>query len=267
MPARSAARSAPSARPSCLGEGHLTDRRCGGAVIDPDDRHARPLRPGVDDCRQTGGGDRVEDGVVLGRGPDDESVDGGVRDPRRIAVLAGGRHQRQPDRFGGAHLGHAGKKSRRLRVLEGVGQPLAEHETETPGSASAERASTGVWAGVPELGSGGSDPRDRVGRDTIWPRVGVGHGHHRHPGGLRHLVAGIGIGAMFPLTSALHVKASALSADGALGQVLAVAAPGQLAGPLIAGAIAQAAGLRVGLLILPLLTLLAAASLYRVPSR
>lgn len=41
------------------------------------------------------------------------------------------------------------------------------------------------------------------------------------------VVAGIGIGAMFPLTSALHVKASPLSADSALGQVLAVAAPGQ----------------------------------------
>jgi fucose permease len=74
-------------------------------------------------------------------------------------------------------------------------------------------------------------------------------------------IAGVGIGAMFPLTSALHVNASALSSDRALGQVLAVAAPGQLAGPLIAGAIAQAAGLRIGLLILPLLTLVAAAGL------
>ena len=80
-------------------------------------------------------------------------------------------------------------------------------------------------------------------------------------------VAGLGIGAMFPLTSALHVRASPLSADSALGQVLAVAAPGQLAGPLIAGAIAQAAGLRAGLLVLPVLTLLAAAGLYRYRSR
>ena len=75
------------------------------------------------------------------------------------------------------------------------------------------------------------------------------------------VIAGIGIGAMFPLTSALHVNASALSADSALGEVLTVAAPGQLAGPLIAGAIAQAAGLRAGLLILPILTLVAAAGL------
>src|SRR3954447_3614066 len=76
-------------------------------------------------------------------------------------------------------------------------------------------------------------------------------------------VAGIGIGAMFPLTSALHVKASALSADGAMGQVLAVAAPGQLAGPLTAGAIAETAGLRAGLVVLPVLALVAAAALYR----
>jgi fucose permease len=76
-------------------------------------------------------------------------------------------------------------------------------------------------------------------------------------------VAGIGIGAMFPLTSALHIEASSLSANGALGQVLAVAAPGQLAGPLIAGVIAQAAGLRAGLLILPVLTLVGVAGLFR----
>jgi MFS family permease len=76
-------------------------------------------------------------------------------------------------------------------------------------------------------------------------------------------VAGVGIGAMFPLTSVLHVNSSPLSSDRALGQVLAVAAPGQLAGPLIAGAIAQGAGLRIGLLILPLLTLVAGAGLLR----
>ena len=80
-------------------------------------------------------------------------------------------------------------------------------------------------------------------------------------------LAGIGIGALFPLTSALHVKASPHTADSALGQVLAVAAPGQLAGPLAAGAIAQAAGLRAGLLILPALTLVAAAGLYQHGTR
>lgn len=76
-------------------------------------------------------------------------------------------------------------------------------------------------------------------------------------------IAGIGIGALFPLTSALHVQASPRSADGALGQVLGVASIGQIAGPLTAGAIAQAAGLRAGLLILPALTLIATAALYQ----
>jgi fucose permease len=76
-------------------------------------------------------------------------------------------------------------------------------------------------------------------------------------------VTGIGIGAMFPLTSALHVNASARTADSALGQVLGVASAGQIVGPLTVGAIAQAAGLRAGLLILPALVLIAMAGLSR----
>lgn len=68
---------------------------------------------------------------------------------------------------------------------------------------------------------------------------------------------------MFPLTSALHIKGGPRSADSALGQVLGVASIGQIAGPLAAGAIAQADGLRARLLILPALTLIAATGLYR----
>jgi MFS family permease len=74
-------------------------------------------------------------------------------------------------------------------------------------------------------------------------------------------LAGTGIGALFPLTSSLHVQTSGHSADSALGEVLTVAAFGQMAGPLLAGAIAQASDLRAGLLVLPALTLLAAAGL------
>lgn len=79
------------------------------------------------------------------------------------------------------------------------------------------------------------------------------------------LTAGIArrdaVGSSPPLTS--HVRASGRSADSVLGQVLAVASLGQIAGPLSAGAIAQAAGLRAGLLVLPALTLTAALALYR----
>jgi fucose permease len=74
-------------------------------------------------------------------------------------------------------------------------------------------------------------------------------------------LAGAGIGALFPLTSSLHVQASGHTADSALGQVLAVAALGQLAGPLLVAALAQATSLRVGLVLLPAFTLLAATGL------
>src|SRR5204863_243704 len=65
------------------------------------------------------------------------------------------------------------------------------------------------------------------------------------------VVTGIGMGATFPLTSSLHVQASPISADAAMGQVLAVAAIGQIAGPLATGVLAQMADLRVGLLLVP----------------
>jgi MFS family permease len=71
------------------------------------------------------------------------------------------------------------------------------------------------------------------------------------------VVTGIGMGATFPLTSSLHVQASPISADAAMGQVLAVAAIGQIAGPLATGVLAQMADLRVGLLVLPALSALA----------
>ena len=73
-------------------------------------------------------------------------------------------------------------------------------------------------------------------------------------------VTGIGIGGTFPLASSLHLEASRRTADRALGQTLAVAGIGQIAGPLAAGAIAQAATLRLGLLVVPGLILLAAAT-------
>ena len=71
-------------------------------------------------------------------------------------------------------------------------------------------------------------------------------------------VTGMGIGGTFPLASSLHIAASPRSADQALGQILTVAGVGEIVGPLAAGALAQGAGLRVGLLVLPALVLLAA---------
>ena len=74
-------------------------------------------------------------------------------------------------------------------------------------------------------------------------------------------VAGMGVGAMFPLASSIHVGASSRNADGAIGQVLSIAALGQISGPLLAGAIAEGAGLRAGLCIVPALILVTGSAL------
>jgi fucose permease len=74
-------------------------------------------------------------------------------------------------------------------------------------------------------------------------------------------LAGMAIGAFFPLVSSLHVGASARTADGAIGEVLAAASIGQVLGPVLVAALAQAADLRTGLLTLPALVLLAGVAL------
>jgi fucose permease len=76
-------------------------------------------------------------------------------------------------------------------------------------------------------------------------------------------ICGAGVGATFPLTSSLHVGGSPRTADRALGEILSTASVGQILGPLAVAAIAQAAGLRVGLLVLPALVILAAGGLAR----
>jgi fucose permease len=78
---------------------------------------------------------------------------------------------------------------------------------------------------------------------------------------LGFVLTGLGIGAMFPLTSSLHVSDSPRGADSALGHILIVAALGQTLGPLTVAVIAQVAGLRVGLMTLPALVIIAAAGL------
>jgi MFS family permease len=79
--------------------------------------------------------------------------------------------------------------------------------------------------------------------------------------GIGIALAGIGIGAMFPLTSSLHVASAGRSSDTSVGEVITVASLGQVAGPLAAGILAQASDLRVGLLVLPALTLVGLAGL------
>jgi len=74
-------------------------------------------------------------------------------------------------------------------------------------------------------------------------------------------IAGVGIAATFPLTSALHVATSRHGADAAMGQVLAIASVGQMCGPLVVAVLAQVSNLRVGLIALVGFTLLAPGAL------
>jgi fucose permease len=85
--------------------------------------------------------------------------------------------------------------------------------------------------------------------------------HAAGPATLGFVITGMGIGALFPLTSSLHVGRSRRTADAALGQVLVVAAFGQTFGPLAIAAIAQAEGLRASFLVLPALVIAAAVAL------
>jgi len=74
-------------------------------------------------------------------------------------------------------------------------------------------------------------------------------------------IAGVGIAATFPLTSALHVATSQHGADAAMGPVLAIASVGQMCGPIVVAVIAQVSNLRVGLIALVGFTLLATGAL------
>jgi fucose permease len=76
-------------------------------------------------------------------------------------------------------------------------------------------------------------------------------------------VVGMGIAATFPLTSSLHIATSPYGADAAMGHVLAVASLGQVCGPVLVAALAQAFGLRIGLVSLAGFTVIAAGALRR----
>jgi hypothetical protein len=81
------------------------------------------------------------------------------------------------------------------------------------------------------------------------------------PSELRRLLVAILVGGNFPMTSSLHVGTSDRTSTVAVGQVTATAAIGQLAGPLVVGVVAEVTSLRVGLIMLPALTLLAGVAL------
>jgi hypothetical protein len=166
------------------GEGHAADGCGGRAVVDRDHREAA-VRPTVHDGGEPGRRDSVDDRVVVGRGPDHETVDDGVGHAIDVRVLPGDRDQREPHRGGRTHLGDAREEPRRLRIFERVGQRLAEHDAEAAGPAPAQRSRPRVRARVAELGRRGAHLRRAGLGHAVRARVGVRDRHDRHAGGAR----------------------------------------------------------------------------------
>jgi MFS family permease len=81
--------------------------------------------------------------------------------------------------------------------------------------------------------------------------------------GIGLALVGTGGGAMFPLTSSLHVGSSSRGADVAIGQVIAAGSIGLILGPVIVALLASMFGLRVGLLSVVAYVLIAASGLHR----
>jgi len=131
-------REAEHRRPGGAGEGEPADRRGGGAVIDADHRQPAPGRSRVHDRRQPAGRHRVQDRVVVAGGPHDKPVHHRLGDPLRVAGGPGDRDQGEADPLGRADLRDPGQEPGRLRVVEGVGEPLAEDHAEAARPAAAQ---------------------------------------------------------------------------------------------------------------------------------
>ena len=154
----------------------------GGTVVHGHEGEAFTARPAVDHGGQAGGGDGVDDGVVVGGGPDDEAVDGRLGDPVDVGGASGDGDEGQRHAVVGADPCDAGQETGRLRVVEGIGEVLAEDDAQGAGTAPAQRARSGMRARVAEALGGLADPGPGVGGDPLGLAVGVGDGHHRHPG-------------------------------------------------------------------------------------
>ncbi|MFC7644387.1 hypothetical protein ACFQX6_29555 [Streptosporangium lutulentum] len=110
----------------------------GGPVVHGHEGQAVTARPAVDHGGQAGGGDGVDDGVVVGGGPDDEAVHGGLGDPVDVGGASGDRDEGQRHAVVGADLCDAGQEAGRLGVVEGIGEVFAEDDAQGAGTATAQ---------------------------------------------------------------------------------------------------------------------------------
>jgi hypothetical protein len=176
--------------PSSDGEQLAGDRFGGGAVVDADQRRPVACRPAVDDDRASGGAGGVEDRVVIGSGPDDVGVHGRLQDPVGVLVADAGWHDQHSVATLGADLRDPGEEHDGLRVVEGVGEVLAEDHTDGVGGPVAQRSCVGVGAAIAEPRRGSQHLGASFVGDPLGPVVGVRHRHRRHAGGMRDICHG-----------------------------------------------------------------------------
>ena len=139
---------------------------------------------------------RRDERIVARQRVDDQAVDGGVAHRRGH----GGRLVREPGHEDDGELlrvgdvGDAAQQLRGGRILEGLGQRLAEHDAERAGAPAAQAARGGIGSAVPELRRRAQDALAQLGREPLGPVEGVGDragghacgardGHHAGPAG------------------------------------------------------------------------------------
>ncbi len=174
------------------GERGRTHGPGGGTVVDGDQADPPPGRATVHDGRQAPLAHRIEDRVVVDGGPQDHGVHGRLQDAGSVLGPARDGAQGQAELVLDADGGYAGQELHRLRVVEGVGQVLAEDDAQGPGAPAAQRAGAGMGARVAEPLGGRQHPLPGRRGDPLRPVEGVRDRHRRDAGlpgdvGHRHM--------------------------------------------------------------------------------
>ncbi len=136
--------------------------------------------------------------LIVPTGTGDEDRDHAVA----VVVARAGGHDEQSVPAFGAQLGDAGEEEHGLRVVEGIGEVLAEHDAEGAGGAVPQGTRAGIRPGVPERRGGLPHRGPGLGGDPLRPVVRIRHRHRRHTGrachvGHRH-PAGGGLAGLHP---------------------------------------------------------------------
>src|SRR5215217_979072 len=159
-----------------------------GTIVDADERDAVQPRAPVRDERDVALAGQAQQRMAIRQRPHDEPVDDRVGEQRRSFLLTG--IERGDELEHGvllrAAFGQASEELHDARVLEGVGELLAEQQADAPRAAAAQAARRRIGARIPEVAGRFEDPLTHRRAELVRPVVGVGHRHGRHAHGFGH---------------------------------------------------------------------------------